>query len=288
MHHFPSENAYDLTIAYRIYPNVSKSPFVHKSNKLKLAETGIRTLKASLGKLRARIFFILDNCPDEYEVMILNHFALGDVEFIKPKGVGNFATFSLQIDILLKQTDSDIVFFAEDDYVYQPLMLAHVVKLLKENAQVDFVTPYDSLDSYTFPIHTRHKYEITIFDGLHWRTSASSCLTFLTRKDVLQNTERVLRSYSTGVWDTSIWFSLTKYNVFSLSSIVSFAINDIFQFKAIALSWMKLWFQILFGKKYKLWQPIPSIGTHMEEKFLAPNVDWINVVSRGESIHTEQ
>jgi hypothetical protein len=288
MHHFPSENTYDLTVAYRIYPNVSKSPFVHKSNKLKLAETGIRTLKDSLGKLRARIFFILDNCPDEYEMMILNHFDPADVEFIKPKGVGNFATFSLQMDILLKQTYSDIVFFAEDDYVYQSLMLVHAIKLLMENPLVDFVTPYDSLDSYTFPIHTRHKYEIIIFDGLHWRTSASSCLTFLTKKNVLQNTERVLRSYSTGAWDTSMWFSLTKYNVFSLPSIISYAINDFFLFKAVALSWKKLWFQILFGRKYKLWQPIPSIGTHMEEKFLAPNVDWIAVVSKGESIQADR
>ncbi len=287
MDHLSSKITYDLTIAYRIYPNVSKTPFIHKHDKLKLAETGVRTLKRSLGKLRSKIFFILDNCPIEYEVMILKYFNQTDVEFIKTKGIGNLATFSLQIDLLLKQSYSETVCFAEDDYVYRPELFGVAVNFLNESQKVDFISLYDSLDCYTFPIHTRHKYEIRIFGGLHWRTSASSCLTFITKKSVLKKTEGILRSYTRGAWDSSIWFALTKTNVFNWISLIDYAIHDVILFKAVLLSWQKLWFQILLGRKYQLWQPIPSIATHMEERYLAPNVDWMDIVSKEEIIQTD-
>ena len=44
----------------------------------------------------------------------------------------------------------------------------------------------------------------------------------------------------------------------------------------IARAWLHCWKQILFGKRWKLWVPTPSIGTHMEKAFLAPSIDWQN------------
>lgn len=274
------KKTYDLAIAYRIYPGVSKTPFIFKDSKLNLAETGVRTLKNSLGQLRAKIFFILDNCPPEYERMILRYFSTPDAEFIKLNGEGNLATFGRQIDLLLQQNHSEIVFFAEDDYVYRPLLLSSAVSLLNTNAAVDFVTPYDHLDSYLLPIHTRHRYEIIIHEGLHWRTSASTCLTFLTTKKNLRASQKTLRSYCFGNWDSSLWFALTKFNVYDFISIFRYLFTDTFTFKMIVLSWMKTGGQILGGRRYKLWQPIPSIGTHMEEISLAPNIDWNKIASR--------
>jgi hypothetical protein len=34
------------------------------------------------------------------------------------------------------------------------------------------------------------------------------------------------------------------------------------------------WRQILFGKRYTLWIPVPSLATHMVSGLLAPYVDW--------------
>jgi hypothetical protein len=274
-----AKNAYDLAIAYRIYPGVSKVPFLHGDNKLKLAETGVRTLRDSLGNLRAKIYFILDKCPPVYEEMILQYFVEPDVEFIRLKGEGNLATFGKQIDLLLTQTHSEIVFFAEDDYVYSPLLLSSAVSLLNTHAAVDFVTPYDHLDSYVLPIHTRHRYEIMIHGGLHWRTSASTCLTFLTTKKNLRASQKTFRSYCSGNWDSSLWFALTKFNVYNFVAIIRYLFTDTFTFKMIALSWLKNGRQILGGKRYKLWQPIPSIATHMEKISLAPNIDWNKVAA---------
>lgn len=271
------QNKYDLAVAYRIYPKVSKIPFIYPNDKLKLAEVGVRTFKNSLGKLNAKVFFLLDNCPVEYEQMIRTYFTEENADIVRYHGIGNILTFGEQINILLKQKYSDIVFFAEDDYVYRDKLLESAVSLFRHNKSVHFVTPYDHLDSYILPIHTHNKYNIIINEGLHWRTAASTCLTFLTTKEILSETKQTFESYCQGNWDSSLWFSLTKYNVFDFRMALSFLFKDRFLFKVITLSWIKGWKQILIGRKYKLWQPIPSIGTHMEHVSLAPNVDWRDI-----------
>lgn len=272
---------YEVVVAYRIYPGVSKIPFAHTDNKLKLTELGIRTIKQSFDLTKAKFFFLLDNCPIEYQAMISRYFEKQDVTFLSYNGIGNLATFGKQIDLLLEQVDSEIVMFAEDDYVYRKGELQKAIRLLKNNPQIDFVTPYDHLDSYLLPIHTKHRYEIITQEDLHWRTSASTCLTFLTTKSTLRKSEKTFRSYCKGNWDSSLWFSLTKFNVLSPASFY-LLFSDLFLFKAIVKSWIYNSGQILFGKKYTLWQSIPSIATHMEKISLAPSIDWEQVVEDSE------
>ncbi len=45
-------------------------------------------------------------------------------------------------------------------------------------------------------------------------------------------------------------------------------------------AWRLNWKQILFGKRWKLWCPIPSIATHMEKKSLAPVIDWDQIFQK--------
>jgi len=271
-------NTFDIAIAYRIYPGVSKQPFVHPDNKLKLTEVGIQTINQSLRGLKARFFILLDNCPEEYERMISSHLKSHQITFLKYNGIGNLSTFGKQIEILLSQTDSEVIMFAEDDYVYRRNELEKAVRLLRNNPEIEFVTPYDHLDSYILPIHTKYKYEIIAKEDLHWRTSASTCLTFLTTKETLRRTENVFRSYCKGNWDSSLWFALTKFNVLNPASLF-LIFQDIFLFKTVLKSWIFNPGQILFGRKYKLLQSIPSIATHMEKISLAPSIDWVKVVN---------
>ena len=115
-------SSYDIAIAYRIYPKVAKPalglPF--SDNKLRLSEICLRSFKQSLGSLRAKIWVLLDQCPEDYADLFLKYFSREDLSLIRLPGIGNQATFGKQIDILLQQTDSNLVYFAEDDYVYLP------------------------------------------------------------------------------------------------------------------------------------------------------------------------
>lgn len=274
-----SDQKYDLAIAYRIYPGVSKMPFIHSDNKLKLAEAGIRSLKVALSNIRARMFCIMDNCPPEYETMIKKYFNDDDLEFMRFNGAGNQRTFGVQIETLLNQTYSEVVFFAEDDYIYRKETIYSAIQLIKKNPKAHFITPYDHPDSYSLKIHNSYKYKVITEGGLHWRTSASTCLTFITTQKTLNSTKDAFYSYCEGNWDSSLWFALTKYNVFSLTQIIKMAFQDTFLLKVILLSWIKTWRTILFSKRYFLWQPIPSIATHMESTGIAPNIDWMKIVS---------
>src|SRR6516225_2137936 len=113
---------YDLAIAYRIYSQVAQSarglPSSH--DKLQLSEVCLRSLKESLGNLRAKLWVVLDGCPVEYQDLFRKYFAGDDLVLLPLPGIGNQATFRRQIELLLQQQDSDFIYFAEDDYFYLP------------------------------------------------------------------------------------------------------------------------------------------------------------------------
>ena len=45
--------------------------------------------------------------------------------------------------------------------------------------------------------------------------------------------------------------------------------------KMIAKAWLYGWPQILFGKRVKLWAPVPALATHLDVRALSPAVDWM-------------
>jgi hypothetical protein len=265
----------DLAVAYRIYPEVSKPaiglPF--SEDKYLLSEVCLRSFKESLGDLRAKIWVLLDGCPPEYEALFRKYFAQEDLNLVLLDGVGNRATFSKQIEILLEQREADFVYFAEDDYFYLPNQFHLMLDFLSANADVHFVSPYDHLDCYTLELHRGPKW-LRAHGSRHWRTAASTCLTFLTRRETLAKYETVFRSYVRGNNDCALWLTLTKHRIFSPLAFARYFFRGLFYWKILVKAWLYGWRQILFGRKLKLWVPIPGIATHLDTKALSPNVDW--------------
>jgi hypothetical protein len=272
---------YDVTVAYRIYPKISKVPPVFPNDKYKLSELCLKTFKDSLSSLKVKMFVLLDDCPPSYEDLFKQYFDEQDLEFIRLNGVGNRATFDMQIDILLDQNFSEIVYFAEDDYLYLPHQFESMVKFLRDEEEVDFVSPYDHLDYYLDEIHN-YKSQIRFFGNRHWRTVAGTCLTFLTTKSVLRSTKNVFKTYASRNTDGGIWLSLTKHQVFNLFTIAKHVrhLNDKKMrgklIDMIGFAWLFCWRQVFFGKRRKLWVPIPSIATHMEGDYIAPTFCWVD------------
>jgi hypothetical protein len=224
------------------------------------------------------MFVLLDDCPPSYEDLFKRYFDEHDLELIRLNGVGNRATFNTQIDILLNQNFSEIVYFAEDDYLYLPHQFESMVKFLREEKTVDFVSPYDHSDYYNDEIH-KYKSHIRFFGNKHWRTVAGTCLTFLTTKSNLYATRDVFKTYSKGDSDGGIWLSLTKHQVFNPFTIAKHLPKDRKMrdklIDMIGLAWWFCWRQIIFGRRWNLWVPIPSIATHMEGNYLAPTFHWV-------------
>jgi len=228
-----------------------------------------------LGTLRVKIWAILDGCPEEYRELFGRYFAREDLVFIDLPGVGNQATFSKQMDILLSQRDADLVYFAEDDYLYLPDQFPRMVTFLCDRQHADFATPYDHLDCYLLELHREPKW-LTVFEGHHWRTAASTCLTFLTRKRTLEDYESVFRTYTRRNDDCALWLSLTKRRIFNPFALLRFFARREFYSKSLVKAWLFCWRQILFGKAAMLWVPVPGIATHCCEGHLSPGFDWIS------------
>jgi hypothetical protein len=266
---------YDLAVAYRIYPQVSRParglPF--SEDKLRSAEICLRSFKESVEGLRVKVWAILDGCPESYADLFRKYFGPNELVLVPLPSVGNLPTFGKQLDILLSQTDSDLVYLAEDDYVYQPKLFSTMVEFLKSHKDVDFVTPYDHLDCYTLEIHNHPKW-LRVHSGRHWRTAASTCLTFLTRKSTLAANESTFRTYCRRNYDCSLWLSMTKFSIFNPIQTLRFAWKQPWLAKIVAKAWLYDWAQILFGKRVTLWVPVPAIATHLDTRALSPNVDW--------------
>jgi hypothetical protein len=267
---------YDLAVAYRIYPNVSKPaqtlPF--GNDKLKQAEICLRSFRNSLGPLRVKLWAILDGCPEEYRVVVGRYFPAKDLVFVNLNRDGNRATYSKQIEILLTQDDAEFVYFAEDDYFYVPDQFALMLTFLRDRQDVDFVTPYDHPDCYHLDLHNEPEW-VTVFGGRHWRTAASTCLTFLTRKSTLARYQTVFQTYARRNDDCAMWLSLTKRRVFNPFATLRYFMRQELYRKSLLKAWLFCWRQILFGKSAKLWVPIPAIATHLSAGLLSPGGDWV-------------
>jgi hypothetical protein len=280
---------FDLAVAYRIYPRVAKPaaglPF--SEDKLRLSEICLRSFKDSLGGLRVKLWVLLDGCPPEYEDLFRKYFDAEDLVLVPLHGVGNQATFGKQIDVLLGQENSDLVYFAEDDYFYLPNQFHQMTDLLRAYPDAHFVAPYDHPDCYCLEIHQHKKY-MRVYGGHHWRTAASTCLTFLTRKEILWRKESIFRSYCRRNDDCSVWLSLTKKSLFNPVRPLRFAFREPHFAKIIAKSWFYGWKQILLGEQMKLWVPVPGIATHLDANALSPAVEWRELMrAQGEAIRRE-
>ena len=263
----------DLAVAYRIYPGVSKSPVVYSTDKFRLSKMCLESFKRAIGGLKVKVWALLDGCPSEYEQLFRETLNTEDLDILSLDKIGNLATFSLQIDLLTQQSQAPYVYFAEDDYFYFPNALEKMVQFMRENQDVDFVTPYDHPDSY----YTSSRFErhfVRPFGDRHWRTASSSCLTFLTTRECLGRTHSTFRTYSRGNGDYPLWCALTQRLEVANPRVHA---HDSFRLKA----WLKIWrwgyAALLFGRRYRLWTPLPTLATHMESSCLSPSIDWPSV-----------
>ena len=264
--------SYDVAVAWRIYPGVSKTPLIYADNKFLLATTCLKSFLSSVTGLKVRYYFILDGCPQVYAEMIRELFPLADTTILETPGIGNLSTFRKQVQLLLEQEDAPLVYFAEDDYLYRPHQFQKMTGLLQECGDVDFVTPYLHPDSYNHPIH-RHAKKSFVAAGHQWSTDSSTCLTFLTRKTTLQRTQEELLTYSKGNNDCAMWLTLTKTHVLNPLAYVRYAFTHQESFGILKMA-LKYSFRYFFRRPYVLAMPTPAIGTHLEKELVSPDIDW--------------
>ena len=265
----------DLAVCCRIYPGVSRDPIFGFKDKLALTRLNLETFKEGIGGLKIKLWVLLDNCPPAYAELVKSIFPGTPVELIPLGGEGNGPTFIRQVEILSAQTAADLVYFAEDDYLYLPRSLERTVNFMRRHPEADFVTPYDHADFHSKYVHRFRGAEF-FEDNCRWRTVASTCLTFMARREAVAESAATLKTYNKNP-DLAIWMALTKKRVCNPWSWVRSFGDGLYFPASHALAWRSAWRQILFGKRRTLWAPEPALITHMESSGLAPGVDWENI-----------
>jgi hypothetical protein len=274
-----SQFSYDLAVAYRIYPKMSSNPPpVYADDKFKLAELCVKSFKESLGTLRVKVWVLLNQCPPEYETLFTQLWPAEDLVLVRYPGVSGSTTLHEQQRLLMEQTDADIVCLAEDDYFYLPNQFPLAVDFFKKNPDADFATVYDCPDLHTMDLH-QCLTETRPLGGKNWRSSVSTTHAFLARRSALLECRALFdRLYSVSPDrpspDLAMWMALTKKRVFNPVKFLCWLPAHPFWSSSIFLAWRYCWRQILFGRRYSLWTPYPSIATHMDARLEAPDVDW--------------
>ena len=266
---------FDIAVAWRIYPGVSKTPIIYPADKFELVKTSLRSFLASARDLRIRYFFILDGCPPEYRQLIETLFAGEAFSIIETPAIGNHGTFAKQVELLATQTDAGIVYFAEDDYLYLPGELKHLHAFMTAEKEADFVSGYVAADIFRHPIH-QHKRITKYADGKLWFTVNSTCLTFMTRVEVLREIKSLLLTYSKGNNDCAVWLVITKTHIlrpFSYMRLMGH--RESFGILKMAVKYSLQYF--FTTRRYKLWVPFPAVCTHLEKGNESPGIDWIQI-----------
>jgi hypothetical protein len=137
----------------------------------------------------------------------------------------------------------------------------------------DFASAYDHPDYYNLKLHD-YPFEKFQSKDENWRTSGSTCMTFLTTKANLSQSMNVFETYTRNNYDSSLWLSLTKKKVNQPLFILKCLFTNIYYSKIILKAWLYCTKHLITGKAYKLWSPIPSLATHMDSAHLAPGIDW--------------
>jgi hypothetical protein len=268
---------YDLAVAYRMYPGLSGKPAFY-DEKWDLARDSILSFRQSLNGLRTRFWAILDGCPDYYEAFMRSIFPSPDLTIIREPGIGNQKTFARQMELLASQDESDIVYFAEDDYLYQPEAMAELVDFQRSNSDVDYSSPYDHPGFYDGPNRLPLDRHFIRFHGQrHWRTAVCNTCTFLTSRDVLREDWRSINTYVQRNYDMGMWMSLTKWFLFSPCFLLRAWRGDRLMMRIWIRCWRVGWRSNLLGPRRMLWSPMPALATHLERAFLAPGCNWHHV-----------
>lgn len=267
---------HDVAIAVRVYPGLSQGALAPR--KEHVVRASLRSLRNSLGDVRARIWVILDGCPPAYDELIRDSLDGIEPDVVRLDGVGNAASFLRQVNLLSEQSESDLVYCLEDDYLHRPLGMPALIGFLRDHDDVDFVSPYDHPDYTRLRLH-QHGRAVRDHGGYRWQTRASTTLTFLTRRETLSATRGMFATFQRRNYDASIWLALTRKQVFNPLVAVERLTSDQLMARILAKAWLFGWRQILSGRTRTLWTPAPSVAVHMKEGMMTHEDEWMRLLN---------
>ena len=198
-------------------------------------------------------------------------------------GLGNSGSYRRALAMLHEPprwSDDDLVYFAEDDYLYRPEALAEMVTAAHEIVAASFFTPYDHPDYQSTPVHQRfrrlHRKELWNVGSTRWRSVRSTTMTFGARVGPMRAAAGIheLGTRGPGPRDFETWSALQSTSPrFLVARTVghSDALDTVSLLRALPRC---------FERRDLLVAPEPSLATHLEDPWLAVGGDWEALAAR--------
>ena len=270
-----------LALAHRVCPVMAKTASPHFTDKFEMVKATTASLRDAIAGIDTKLTVILDGCGAEYEKLFDDTFAhMEDCEYsrISTPRIGNAATYSKQIDVLSQDAAcAQFLYLSEDDYIYRKDAFHAMMDFLTHDG-VDFVTPLDHPDRYSHLVPEARKTEVRVSDFCHWQEVGTTCCTFMTKSATFLEARHRLDAYSRGSGDGPMWLGITKESIFSPAATIGAAFNYVLgrrktegglEFTTLA-AWKYHKLSLAFGRKYRLWGPMPSLCVHLCTPSLPP------------------
>jgi hypothetical protein len=237
----------------------------------------------------------LERCADVGDVVFVNDGpgvpeprlrrmdTAGELLEIDQRGNGGSYRYLLALAESRPWADDDLVYFAEDDYLYLPSAISELCDAARTVPQASFFTPYDHTDNYEHRVQLAfarwHRNDRWDVGGREWRAIRSTTLTYAAR----------LADFRAQLWihflgtndhpaDDYIWGASQTFTGRGLLPLVFGCTNPR---NRVSVNVKRAGLFLADYRAHRnerfLIAPTRSLATHIQEPFLAPGVDWAAV-----------
>lgn len=238
----------DMHAVYRIYPGENYKNRPPYYSKLLMFQSFLLAWRRVGGTLT--LLVDAEAMPDPY-LPLFERYAT-DVRYLG--GLGNSGSYVEALQRIKEVPDEDLVYLAEDDYLYTGDTFVEWMAAARDIPQADYFTFYDHPDRYTRTDDAwRPRERVFVGGRRHWRTVESTCMTYGARAGRLKRDAGLHRAlcYGNAPRDRMIWRAA----------------------QGVGRYFWKVPKRLLIG-------PMPSLITHAETQTLAPLIDWEEVAQR--------
>jgi hypothetical protein len=207
----------------------------------------------------------------------------GAGEVLQLKGVGNARSYRACLGLVDTRTwdDEDVVYFAEDDYLYTPDAFVRLVDAVEALPEAMYFTLYDHPDYYRMRLHrifmARHCSRRQV-GRVSWRDVRSTTLTYGARVGALRADSWIhyLCSRASTPGDFAIFSIVEGAGGCILPRLLKASVRPD-ERSLVRKHLRRLLLRDL--ERHRLYALRPAAATHMETGMLAPNVDWAAVAA---------
>lgn len=137
--------------------------------------------------------------------------------------------------------ESDLIYILENDYLHVDNWVDSVLNLYQTYSGLTYISLYDHYDKYFLPMYEDLVSKIIISKYNHWRTTPSTCGSYITTKKVFLEDFEDHTGVTIPVGDHHKWIYLNQ------------------------------------TKNRFIFTPMPGLSTHCMENLMSPIIDWENI-----------